>query len=223
MLRFKDVLRDILSLLSLGANRTTSETVSPNQPEYKASRHYDYYLVGSDGQQAWQTSTDVKGVSTRSLIDGLNRMTTELRHDADAEDSRKHNGFRMRYEARYDALGQLLEETDYDWLGGEVLPLRTQYLYDNWGQRRCVIGPDEVQHHELTDPIGTAESGNLPIHTSWSQSEDGELRRKPNGREPASSPTVENCAALTLPILIRLAGWPLSIMSIRQVPESTLP
>jgi len=156
-------------------NRTTSETVSPNQPEYKASRHYDYYLVGSDGQQAWQTSTDVKGVSTRSLIDGLNRMTTELRHDADAEDSRKHNGFRMRYEARYDALGQLLEETDYDWLGGEVLPLRTQYLYDNWGQRRCVIGPDEVQHHELTDPIGTAESGNLPIQTSWSQSEDGEL------------------------------------------------
>ena len=156
-------------------NRTTSETVSPNDPEYMASRLYEYYLVGMDGQQAWQTSIDVKGVNTRSLIDGLNRVVLEQRHDADAEDSLKQQTFRVRYEARYDALGQLLEETDHDWFEGEQFPLRTRYLYDNWGQRCCEIGPDEVQHHTQNDPIGTAESGNLPIQTSWSESKDGTL------------------------------------------------
>lgn len=156
-------------------NRTTSETVSPNDPAYTASRHYQYYLVGSDGQQAWQTSIDVKGVGTRSLIDGLNRLVLEQRHDADAEDSLQQETFRVRYEARYDALGQLLEETEHDWFGGEQVPLRSRYLYDNWGQRCTEIGPDDVQHHTHTDPIGTAESGNLPIQTSWSESKDGTL------------------------------------------------
>ncbi|WEK29702.1 MAG: sugar-binding protein [Candidatus Pseudomonas phytovorans] len=156
-------------------NRTTSETVSPNQPDYTASRFYEYYLVGSEGQQASQTSTDVKGVSTTALVDGLSRVVSELRHDADAGDSGTRRSFRLRYEASYDELGQLLEQTDYDWLADQQMPLITQYRYDNWGQRCCEIGPDGVAHYEQTDPIGTSESSNLPIQTSWSESVDGKL------------------------------------------------
>lgn len=155
--------------------RTTSETVSPNDPDYTAARYYEYYLVGSEGQQASQTSTDVKGVSTTSMVDGLNRVVSELRHDADAADTGKRQSFRLRYEANYDALGQLSDETDYDWLADVQMPLKTRYRYDNWGQRCCEIGPDGVQHHEQTDPIGTPESGHLPIQTSWSESADGTL------------------------------------------------
>ncbi|AYN15115.1 RHS repeat protein [Pseudomonas monteilii] len=156
-------------------NRTTSETVSPNQPDYTASRFYEYYLVGSEGQQASQTSTDVKGVSTTAWVDGLSRVVSELRHDADAGDSGNRRSLRLRYEASYDELGQLLEQTDYDWLADQQMPLKTRYRYDNWGQRCCEIGPDGVRHYEQTDPIGTSESGNLPIQTSWSASANGKL------------------------------------------------
>lgn len=41
--------------------RVTRETVSPNDPAYRAWRSYSYELVSSAGQQALQTGVNVKG------------------------------------------------------------------------------------------------------------------------------------------------------------------
>ncbi|MBF8781712.1 RHS repeat protein, partial [Pseudomonas fulva] len=156
--------------------RVVRETVAPNDDVYRASREYAYYLVSDAGQQAWQSMTDVKGVITRSLVDGLNRTVSELRHDADAQNSVLREEFRLRYQAAYDGLGQLIEEVQHDWLGNEQIPLRTRYEYDEWGQQCCETGPDLVKHFQHNDPIGTAESGHLPIQTVWSESADGKKR-----------------------------------------------
>ncbi|MEB0207281.1 sugar-binding protein [Pseudomonas sp. CCC3.1] len=147
--------------------RVTSETVAPNDAQYSASRYYSYSLTSADNQRASQLSTNVKGVQTRSYVDGLNRPVQEERHDADNPES---NGiFRMTYEATYNALGDMSSETNYDWRGTENIPLLSTFDYDDWGQQQSVVGPDNVRAWEITDPIGSAEWRG-PIVRSWQES-----------------------------------------------------
>ncbi|HEN8728641.1 TPA: sugar-binding protein [Pseudomonas putida] len=158
--------------------RVVRETVSPKEEKYRASRLYEYGLVSAPGGKASQSRVDVKGVTIRSYIDGLGRVASEERHDADAEDIRLHQVFRPRNAFTYDELGQLAEAIEYDWKGGEQMPLATRYEYDDWGQQRCEIGPDGVKRFEEHDPIGSnpggqGPEGNLPTQTSWSESADG--------------------------------------------------
>jgi len=158
--------------------RVVRETVSPNEAAFTASRLYEYGLVSAPGGRASQSRVDVKGVAIRSYIDGLGRVASEERHDADAEDIRLHQVFRPRNAFTYDELGQLAEAIEYDWKGGEQMPLATRYEYDDWGQQRCEIGPDGVKRFEEHDPIGSnpggqGPEGNLPTQTSWSESADG--------------------------------------------------
>ena len=160
--------------------RVVRETVSPNDPLFKASRTYEYGLVGAPGGKASQLRVDVKGVAIRSYIDGLGRVASEERHDADAEDVQRHSVFRPRNAFIYDELGQLTEAIEYDWKGGQQMPLATRYEYDDWGQQRCEIGPDKVKRFEEHDPIGSNPpdsdpASKLPTQTSWSESADGTL------------------------------------------------
>ena len=161
--------------------RVTRETVSPNEPKYKASRTYQYGLVSAPGEQAWQVRVDVKGVAIRSVIDGLGRVAWEERHDADAKVAARHQVFRQRNKFTYDELGQLTDAIEYDWMDVEQLPLATHYEYDAWGRQSCEIGPDGVKRYEVYDPIGsnpngTDPAGNLPTQTSWIESADGKQR-----------------------------------------------
>ncbi|RII76144.1 RHS repeat domain-containing protein [Pseudomonas monteilii] len=160
--------------------RVVRETVSPNDPTFKASRTYQYGLVSAPGGKASQLRVDVKGVAIRSYIDGLGRVASEERHDADAEDVQRHSVFRPRNAFTYDELGQLTEAVEYDWKGDQQMPLATQYEYDDWGQQRCEIGPDKVKRFQEHDPIGSNPfgadpAGKLPTQTSWSESADGTL------------------------------------------------
>ncbi|WP_439254607.1 hypothetical protein, partial [Pseudomonas monteilii] len=59
--------------------RVTSETVAPGT-EYTAKREYSYHL-SSNGSQALQVMVDVKGVTTWSYVDGLNREVRRMRQD----------------------------------------------------------------------------------------------------------------------------------------------
>lgn len=155
--------------------RVVLETVAPNMEEFKAARAYSYQL-SSTGNQAVQVMKDVKGVTTWSYVDGLNRVVRQLRQDPDfAQTMAAQEAPRLSYSAAYDALGNLLEETEYEWLALDDLPLRTRFEYDAWGQRSCEIGPDGVRTHEQIDPIGTPESKG-PILTQWRESADGLLR-----------------------------------------------
>lgn len=155
--------------------RVTSETVAPNDEKYQATRNYSYHL-SADGSQAVQTEVDVKGVTTWTYVDGLNRVVRRTRQDPDfglTLEARKAP--RLTYTAAYDALGRQAEEVEYDWLEGTDLPLRRAFEYDGWGQLYCEVGPDEVRDYEQTDPIGTPESDG-PIVTQWRSSANGELR-----------------------------------------------
>ncbi|BBV96035.1 RHS repeat protein [Pseudomonas monteilii] len=150
--------------------RVTRETVDP-KGKYSASRSYSYYL-SSDGQQAWQMQTDVKGVKSWSYVDGLNRAVRVTRQDPDFGRTRQaREEERLSYTARYDELGNLVEETDYDWLELKNLPLRTLYEYDDWRQRRVEIGPDKVRMCTEIDPVGLPDRLG-PVHKEWRESID---------------------------------------------------
>ncbi|WNW10755.1 RHS repeat-associated core domain-containing protein [Pseudomonas sp. DTU_2021_1001937_2_SI_NGA_ILE_001] len=149
--------------------RVVEETVAPGTP-WEASRTYNYQLCANPGEQAWQSQVDVKDVQTVSFFDGLNRVVRETRADADTLGRQDQQ--RPIYAARYDAWGQLREETELDWLESRQLALSSQYDYDDWGEQRCVTGPDGVRSIEETDPIGTPASAG-PIRRSWREEAGG--------------------------------------------------
>ncbi|KIY39756.1 hypothetical protein TZ03_15565 [Pseudomonas sp. 10-1B] len=156
--------------------RVTRETVDPGG-KYTASRDYSYYL-SSDGQQAWQMQVDVKGVKSWSYVDGLKRVVRMTRQDPDFGPTRKaREDERLSYTARYDELGNLVEEVEHDWLELKNLPLRTTFEYDDWRQRRVEMGPDMVRICTQTDPVGLPDRLG-PVRKEWRESFD---RRKSTG------------------------------------------
>jgi RHS repeat-associated protein len=135
--------------------RVTSETVAPDTP-YTASRTYRYVLSNAPGQQASQEATDVKGVQTCTLFDGLNRVIKEQRQDKDNMTGARAEEFRDTYFATYNELGDLAEEIERDWCSADSaddLVLLSQYRYDDWGEQRSMTRPDGVEEHEVSDPI----------------------------------------------------------------------
>jgi RHS repeat-associated protein len=149
--------------------RVTRETVAPGTA-YAASRHYAYYLVANDGDQAWQQLTDGKGVQTRTVFDGVSRTVKEERQDADAAIRNREDpvtaAFRDTFLAAYNGLGELVQETHIDWIGTQSRPLVTGYGYDNWGERDRTTRPDRVIEHDALDPIGRPDAPG-PIRRSW--------------------------------------------------------
>jgi RHS repeat-associated protein len=163
-------------------NRVTSETVAPGVVDFEATRYYSYVLVAEGSPQAEQTLTDVKGVSVRTRVDGLNRVIYEEREAKD--DETRAVDYRQTYEARHDALGNLVSETVYDWPltddaghpGWRIedpKAFTTTFEYDDWGALRCQTGPDGIKRYEETDPIGTSEWEG-PVKRVWEEHPDTE-------------------------------------------------
>ncbi|WP_167337433.1 RHS repeat domain-containing protein [Pseudomonas batumici] len=151
--------------------RVLSETVAPDDPDYEATRCYSYFLVPQPQptnarQKAAQLLTDVKQVQTRTEFDGLNRPVYEERQDVD--NPSRAGAFRQTYAAEYDVLGQLINETEYDWLEDQDLALTTHFGYDDWGQQRSETAPEGVITVSETDPIGTTL---LPVKREWQQTD----------------------------------------------------
>ena len=149
--------------------RVLSETVAPDT-DYEATRRYEYKLCAASTDLAEQHLFDVKGVQTCSRFDGLQRVIYEERDDVDSPVYVAGAGVaRQTYAAVYDAWGHLVSETEYDWTGEQSLALTNVLEYDDWGEQRCVTGPDGVKTVEETDPVGTLESQG-PIQRSWTES-----------------------------------------------------
>ncbi|MCU1723080.1 RHS repeat-associated core domain-containing protein, partial [Pseudomonas sp. 5P_5.1_Bac1] len=143
--------------------RVIEEKVAPGS-NVEARRQYQYLLVNQVTGQPTQTTIDVKGVLTRSLLDGLQRVVSELRQDVDGNPVSKP--LRETYSASYDAFGQLSESTEFDWLGAETVALTSRYTYDDWSEQDSVTGPDGIIAHNRYDPI------TMTRHT-WQQGTDG--------------------------------------------------
>ncbi|WP_125830733.1 RHS repeat domain-containing protein [Pseudomonas sp. v388] len=152
--------------------RLMRETASPDTP-FEASRHYEYILCSRIGEQAEHIQTSARQLKTRILLDGLGRRILEERDNVEAAVPER---FKRIYSAIFNAWGVLEEETSYDWLDGGTreLAVTSRIEYDDWGQKKCSIGPDGVQSYTTTDPIGSPRSQG-PILRSWQQ----------NGEQPA--------------------------------------
>jgi YD repeat-containing protein len=163
--------------------RVTSETVAPDSDEVNATREYTYTLTSIRGGQAQQTMTDVKGVTTRTLFDGLNRAIYEERQDAD--NTTRADAYRQTYAAAYDALGNMIEESAFDWINGDAttpgadyewpdgqspLKLTTRFEFNDWAEPRCTIGPDGIKVFEEIDHVGESKWKDGPVQRSWRQS-----------------------------------------------------
>ncbi|UWF46972.1 sugar-binding protein [Pseudomonas sp. N3-W] len=136
--------------------RVLTETVSPDKPESLATRTYTYGLIRPAGQgeepvkgRASQEQENVKGVKTRTWLDGLGRAVEEERQDID----NGRDAYRSLYKASYDALGQMSTETEIDWLETKDLPLTSRFTYDLWGQQYSVTGPDGVTRYTDNNPL----------------------------------------------------------------------
>ncbi|WP_346829706.1 RHS repeat-associated core domain-containing protein [Pseudomonas abietaniphila] len=141
--------------------RVVEEKVAPDTA-YEARRLYSYVLSGAPGNQVMQESINVKDVKTRTWLDGLHRTVREERQDVDAVEPGSEPAWRLTYSAEHDLLGNLAAETEYDWINGDT-PYVSTFDYDDWGEQRCVTGPDGIQQHQVNDPIALTR-------TEWRES-----------------------------------------------------
>lgn len=141
--------------------RVTEEVAAPGT-DYVANRRYQYTLSnGGLGQQAAHCTTDIKGVTTRTWFDGLDRLIREERQDIDALGG-DPSLFRTTYTATYNYLGQLTHETHVDWEGDKNIALTTTFEYDAWGEQHKVTGADGVVRITENDPASQTS-------TTWTQ------------------------------------------------------
>jgi RHS repeat-associated protein len=134
-------------------NRLVKETIAPGTP-HAASREYRYTLTAAQGGQASQQMTDVTGIKTLILMDGLNRTLLEQCWMP----GQPAGQYRKTYSAQYDAIGNLSSETEYDWLDTpdqqRDLELTSSFSYDDWGEQCRVVGPDGVAMVTELSPFG---------------------------------------------------------------------
>lgn len=155
-------------------HRVTRETVAPGHKDYEASRVYSYQLAAAAGAPVLQTRTDVKGVTTWTYLDGIGREVREDRQDADFGLSELAlKAPRYSYTVKYDALGDRVEETEYDWFERQDRALTTTFAYDDWGQQCCVTGPDGVRNHEQRALTGSRAWRTGAVVTQWREGADG--------------------------------------------------
>ncbi len=129
--------------------RLVQEITAPGSA-HEASVTYRYGLSTDPNQPAYQEHTNVKGRVTRLVFDGLQRTVAET--CIDQTNSAFLGQPRPTYTAAYDALGQLVSETHYDWLGNQQYPLTTLTRYDDWGQPCHTIDPDGLEHFNQQSP-----------------------------------------------------------------------
>ncbi|WP_434517901.1 RHS repeat domain-containing protein [Pseudomonas sp. NFX1] len=158
-------------------NRMLEETVGADTTE-AATRHYAYRLLNqNDRGQAFEEATDVKGVLTRTYLDGASRT---LRQELETLDEDKQpQTLPVHYQARYDSLGNQSGETLYDHYtqDGEkqVVAVDFSFSHDGWGQRCKVERPDGVIEHRDFSPFGA--DGNR-IKTWITSAKNLELKRR---------------------------------------------
>ncbi|WP_455887941.1 RHS repeat-associated core domain-containing protein [Pseudomonas rustica] len=153
--------------------RLVEETVAPGQGVDEAKVFHTYGLVthpeeGPAGL-ASQSVTGSTGVSTFITFDGCSRVVKEERETelpgapATPSGAKKLRQRKLVAERKYDALGQLSEETTYDFYDDKTLTLTSTFEYDAWSRLCKTTLPNGVTQHSEYSPFG--EAGD--IITRW--------------------------------------------------------
>ncbi|WP_248797035.1 RHS repeat domain-containing protein [Pseudomonas sp. MWU13-2105] len=150
--------------------RLVRETTDPGGP-FEAARQYSYSLSPGLGRFSEQRATSARGVTTRTILDGLGRAFFEERdHVSDSAPTR----FEQTYAAQFNGLGDTIEESQFDYFEGQQRRYSSRYAYDDWGQQACISGPDGVESHVELNPLGDPLKWTQgPIQTEWQQSSGG--------------------------------------------------
>ncbi|KPA90704.1 RHS repeat-associated core domain [Pseudomonas asplenii] len=147
--------------------RLTRETTAPGTA-FEASRQYSYSLSGGLGKFGSQTIVSTREITTRTVFDGLGRAFYEER---DQVHENNQGRVEPTYGARFDGLGDLIEETLWDYFEEDKQDYVTRYQYDDWGRQSCVIDSAGVEQHTDFNPIGDPLKWTRgPIQTTWQQS-----------------------------------------------------
>ncbi|WEA19326.1 RHS repeat domain-containing protein [Pseudomonas juntendi] len=155
--------------------RLKEEIVAPGQGEDESKVIHQYGLVthpeeGAAGL-ASQSSTGSTGVSTIVTFDGCSRVVTEERETQVTDTPPGARPLRQRKivaRRKYDELGQLSEETTFDYYDGKTLELTSTFEYDAWSQLCKTTLPNGATQHSEFSPFG--ESGD--IITRWVETAD---------------------------------------------------
>ncbi|MGE8060303.1 RHS repeat domain-containing protein [Pseudomonas sp. NPDC089547] len=155
--------------------RLKEETVAPGQGEDEAKVIHQYGLVthpeeGAAGL-ASQSVTGSTGVSTFVTFDGCSRVVTEERETEVPDTSPGAKPLRQRKvvaQRKYDELGQMSEETTFDYYDGKTLKLTSTFEYDAWSRLCKTTLPNGTTQHSEFSPFG--KSGDIITH--WVETTD---------------------------------------------------
>ncbi|MHC8289275.1 RHS repeat domain-containing protein [Pseudomonas sp. XS1P51] len=136
--------------------RPLSQTFSPGTAS--AATRRTVYQVASSKAPATMLTTDVVGVQQKVAYDGLGRVVAIEEQDCDNPDEAARTQWRVIYAARHDALGRLVEQTHSDWWGGVIRPVKTGFIYDDWGQVKTTLHGDGRKEHREIDPVARTET-----------------------------------------------------------------
>ncbi|MDB5995837.1 MAG: hypothetical protein JWP42_2973 [Pseudomonas sp.] len=116
------------------------------------------YQAASKTLPATMLRTDLLGVQQKVVYDGLGRVVAVEEQDCDNSDEAVRNQLCVIYTARHNAQGQLMEQTHSDWWGGVVRPVKTGFVYDDWGQVKTTLHADGRKEHCEIDPVARTET-----------------------------------------------------------------
>lgn len=148
--------------------RVVTETAAPGAGEFEATRTISYTLAAAEGDPASITTTEVTGGRAVVHLDGLGREVSGDVEDVDVSPV----AFREIWTRRYSAFGDLVEQTNTDWVEGKArATLTTTYVYDDWGQQSRTLHPDGTVDVIEADPLALTE-------TTWVEDADGKSSAK---------------------------------------------
>lgn len=134
--RILSMMRDGGSTLALAfdvSGRLTSETASPGKPQ-QAARRYAYHFA-TPTKRAHLITTDAQGNRSITYYDGLGRQVAEAQ--LLTGDQERAAGTWL-----YDALGQIKEVVNFDYLTDGQRLLKSTYSYSRWGNASRVTHAD---------------------------------------------------------------------------------
>ncbi|EKT4485049.1 hypothetical protein QEM02_005227, partial [Pseudomonas putida] len=146
--------------------RLVEETVAPDQGMDETKVIHGYGLVTHPEQGAAglasQSFTGSTGVSTFITFDGCSRVVTEERETNAMDTASGTTSSRQRKvvaQRKYDELGQLSEETAFDYYDDKTLTLTSTFEYDAWSRLCKTTLPNGATLHSEYSPFG--ETGDI--------------------------------------------------------------
>ncbi|WP_462402895.1 RHS repeat-associated core domain-containing protein [Pseudomonas sp. Marseille-QA0332] len=147
--------------------RLVEEIVAPDSEDETRTR-LDYTLVTEAGGQAVQAVTESSGVVTYLTLDGCNRLVKQERETEAPEGDERPRWRKLIAQTNHDGLGQVIEQTTFDYCNDQVVSLKSTFEYDAWGNLCKTQLPTGATLHIQHSPFG--EHGDTI--TRWMETPD---------------------------------------------------